>query len=131
VTVSPDTEPQHFQSDGTVEAQITRLVHYAHAAVAEHRLDLVAGDLRQPARHRSWRHGLAKRRRFKPREQGLKLSVDQSNLLPLLSDFREQLGAVTAHVLRQFARVEHLFQKSEHLRFDGHLPLPHLRRFAR
>jgi hypothetical protein len=38
---------QHLQGDGTVETEVTGLVHDAHAAETEHRLYLVPRDLRQ------------------------------------------------------------------------------------
>ena len=50
------------------------------------------------------------------------LGVDALEFLPPLADFRQQLGAVAAHLFRRLTRVEHLLKESEHLGVAGHRP---------
>jgi hypothetical protein len=38
---------EHLEGDGALQRQVPGLVHDAHAALSEHRLHLVAGDLWQ------------------------------------------------------------------------------------
>ena len=49
----------------------------------------------------------------------LDLHVDELTFLPPLPDFRQQLKAVAAHLLRRLPRVEHLLEQFEHLGVAG------------
>ena len=76
----------HLESDGALEGQVPGLVHDAHAAPAEHPLNLVAGDLWQRG---GWRRGRAFSRTCRePRNQRSELRVDELEFLPPPADFR-------------------------------------------
>ena len=101
---------QHFQGDGSLQPQMPGPVDDAHAAVAEHGLHPVAGNLWQV---RGKRCGLdrfrilACARRWKQRRV---FRVDAAESRPPLTDLRKQLRAVAAHFFRGSTRVEHLLQ---------------------
>ncbi len=122
---------EHLEGDGPLEGQVPRLVDDAHAAPAEYRLHLIAGNLRQVG---GGRHGvLVNCRRStsgdvraviqngpKSRQQRPDLGVDEAEFLPPLPDFREQVGAVAAHLFGRLPRVEHFLEQSEHVRVARH-----------
>ena len=80
----------HLQGDDAVQAELPRLVDDAHAAVAQHFQDLVAGDLRQRWR---WRLRASRRR----------ASADRTRLQLLAAgDARPQLRLQLRVVRAQF-----------------------------
>ena len=76
---------QHLDRDRAVERALPGLVDDAHAAAAEHRLHLVAGDLRQVGGRRRGRDRAGTRSRPKAREQLHDCRVDEAELLPPLA----------------------------------------------
>ena len=124
---------RHLDRHGALQLVVVGQVDEAEAALAQQPLDAVAADVRRQrgggvsAEGRGWgrdapgRRGRAGIRTCpEPRKQRPDLRVDELEFLPPLPDFRQQLGAVAAHLLRRLPRVEHLLEQFEHLGVAGH-----------
>ncbi len=96
------------------------LVDNAHAAVAEHGLDFVAGDGRQAGA--ACRGSRASGAGPVPgrREQRLELRLDDAQLVPALANLGQQLGAIAADLFRSPLRVQYFVEQALHTRLVGH-----------
>ena len=92
---------EHLEGDQAVESEVPGLVDDAHAPVAEERLYVIARDPRQvavqSAEQASDRHLATS---SEHRKERIELRFDGAHLPPAAADFRQQLGAVAADLLR-------------------------------
>src|SRR5206468_7784702 len=106
---------QRLDGDGSVEPEMPRLEDHAHAAAAEDRLDLVAGDARegvflQRPGGRVVRSG----------KQGIQVGMDPVHLSPAVADDGQQLRPRLADLFRARVRVEEPVEQLLDSRIVGH-----------
>ena len=111
---------QHLERNDPVQAHMQGLVDDSHPAITENSLDQVAGYVRQFGGHMP--RGLHAGTLLRPgrREQRLELGLDQAQLLPAFANLRQQLGAISADLLRSELGVQNLVQQVLHPWLVGH-----------
>jgi hypothetical protein len=108
----------HFDGDSALEAQMPGLVDDAHAAAAQHGLNLMVLDFRQFGYRPHG--GTLTARVVGVREQGAQLGFNLSQPLPGGLDLRQEFRAFTANLLGVPAGIQERLEQCVDARIIGH-----------